>query len=1030
MAMTVLNNTASMMTLGELNKKISKVGKDLKKLSTGQRLAQFADSPSDVSISEKMRELIRSLGQNERNVQTGANLLKVAEGGVQEQLELLKTVKEKVINAANDSNTDEDRAIIQKEIDQCLKEIDDIAQTTNYNGKRLLTGDPTDYHWVAVPTIVYHPVLFHDQPIWQHLGEAQFIDGSEMGSNLIKANSHPLYNTLDGMDGPFAVFEQDTPPTTPFAVNSMGLKASYTENAFTGGVDGDPKKITLDLYKVYQNVSDFDGKGFSLGGTNYVFSYDTSKYYDPTKYKTIDISGCANVSDVAARLASTIAGNNIQYGATRAGSSVTFYTLDNARLAKDINATRGIEKSSATGGYTGQVVDVPGIPLSYTDKTETKTYTNAGIGGLPAYLKGGTSGTPTVYGTKTEKRDADAREHTVIDYNNIISKGVEGKKATVTKDLSAATAGSGIKLHGSSDAYVIFTDGNAGPSFVKGEDGKYAVPAICTVGKNYRGNITTLGSICGIEMNMSKGLSSVVFTAAKDGIAPNDNYYVDNLSNSSASSPISISYTIKQKQPGTGTSPTFKTVTYSPVKPLEFSPADLETEESQKDATYAIYNMNLKGMNDVEDIIKELNGAWVGMDYDGTHSSATALGYFFQDHAVLSQGAGSTKHLTGLDIDLNYLRTLYKESHNLFGSLQKFLKEKMPYNHIITPNANGIEIKASVMGVRGNNERIFAEKAGSLRHYDIDFNQIGGLPNSLIGKGFRVYCATDESEWWNFEFTGEKDPEFEKERGESGTATERIKTIRIDISGLKSAGEVAKAFQKQTSDVLNNKFDHFLRAEGNPNTGIVRLYDYRTNELTDAEYATLMGKGGPDDTYGWWKVADGVYDNIYEDRGDKWIDMPFWEEVPMKLPVKEFAIQDNPRANRTLWLKLPETTLDKVLETDEVSVMTKEMRDKLLGERLNEQGEDGEVTGILDKGIVYLTDANVLIGSQIKRLNLSEANIVNKKETATAAESTIRDADMAKEMVSFTKNNILMQASQAMMSQANQNVSGVLGLLQ
>ena len=141
MAMTVLNNTAAMMTLGELNKNITKVGKDLKKISSGQRLTGAGDGASDYAISEKMRVRIRALGQNERNVQTGANLLRVAEGGVQQQLEILKTIKEKVLDANNDSNTDIDRATIQKEINHGFQQMEQIAQETNYNGKRLLAGD-------------------------------------------------------------------------------------------------------------------------------------------------------------------------------------------------------------------------------------------------------------------------------------------------------------------------------------------------------------------------------------------------------------------------------------------------------------------------------------------------------------------------------------------------------------------------------------------------------------------------------------------------------------------------------------------------------------------------------------------------------------------------------------------------------------------------------------------------------------------------------------------------------------------------
>ena len=66
----------------------------------------------------------------------------------------------------------------------------------------------------------------------------------------------------------------------------------------------------------------------------------------------------------------------------------------------------------------------------------------------------------------------------------------------------------------------------------------------------------------------------------------------------------------------------------------------------------------------------------------------------------------------------------------------------------------------------------------------------------------------------------------------------------------------------------------------------------------------------------------------------------------------------------------------------------------------------------------------------MQRLELSNSNIVTKRENAQASESTIRNIDMAKEMIEQTKLNILANASQAMLAQSNQNLSNVLELIQ
>ena len=66
----------------------------------------------------------------------------------------------------------------------------------------------------------------------------------------------------------------------------------------------------------------------------------------------------------------------------------------------------------------------------------------------------------------------------------------------------------------------------------------------------------------------------------------------------------------------------------------------------------------------------------------------------------------------------------------------------------------------------------------------------------------------------------------------------------------------------------------------------------------------------------------------------------------------------------------------------------------------------------------------------MSRLSYTSSNLTTASENVQSSESTISDADMAKEMTEYTKTNVLAQAAQSMLAQANQNVSGVLSLLQ
>ena len=85
---------------------------------------------------------------------------------------------------------------------------------------------------------------------------------------------------------------------------------------------------------------------------------------------------------------------------------------------------------------------------------------------------------------------------------------------------------------------------------------------------------------------------------------------------------------------------------------------------------------------------------------------------------------------------------------------------------------------------------------------------------------------------------------------------------------------------------------------------------------------------------------------------------------------------------------------------------------------------------VIDGALDYALDEATTVGAYIYRLNITEDNLTTAEENSVSSESVIRDADMAKEMTEFTKHNVIMQASQAMLSQANKNASSVLNLLQ
>jgi len=124
-----------------LNKNIKKLDKTLEHLSTGLRISKAADDAAGLAISEKMRSQIKGLRQASRNAQDGISLIQTADGAMNEMSSILTRMRELSVQGANDVNTSEDRNAIQREIDQLQDEINRISTSTEFNGKKLLSGD-------------------------------------------------------------------------------------------------------------------------------------------------------------------------------------------------------------------------------------------------------------------------------------------------------------------------------------------------------------------------------------------------------------------------------------------------------------------------------------------------------------------------------------------------------------------------------------------------------------------------------------------------------------------------------------------------------------------------------------------------------------------------------------------------------------------------------------------------------------------------------------------------------------------------
>ena len=138
--MVVQHNLSAINTNRQMGVVTNALQKSTEKLSSGYKINRAADDAAGLSISEKMRSQIRGLNKASDNAQDGISLIQTAEGALNEQHSILQRMRELSVQAANGTETDDDREAVQNEIEQLQSELTRISDTTEFNTMKLLDG--------------------------------------------------------------------------------------------------------------------------------------------------------------------------------------------------------------------------------------------------------------------------------------------------------------------------------------------------------------------------------------------------------------------------------------------------------------------------------------------------------------------------------------------------------------------------------------------------------------------------------------------------------------------------------------------------------------------------------------------------------------------------------------------------------------------------------------------------------------------------------------------------------------------------
>lgn len=200
MSLVINTNLSSLNAQRQLERNQSNLDNSMQRLASGKRINNAADDAAGLQIVNKMTSQVRGLNQAVRNANDGISLIQTAEGALDESTNILQRIRELSVQSANGTYTDSNRLTLDAEVQQLLKELDRIAETTQFNGRSILAGEETEFALQlgadANQTIAFQiPSLDSGA-----LGASSASAGSLLGSNLVLDSRGTLANAIVGND--------------------------------------------------------------------------------------------------------------------------------------------------------------------------------------------------------------------------------------------------------------------------------------------------------------------------------------------------------------------------------------------------------------------------------------------------------------------------------------------------------------------------------------------------------------------------------------------------------------------------------------------------------------------------------------------------------------------------------------------------------------------------------------------------------------------------------------------------------------
>ncbi|OEX69609.1 flagellin, partial [Campylobacter jejuni] len=265
MGFRINTNVAALNAKANSDLNAKSLDSSLARLSSGLRINSAADDASGMAIADSLRSQANTLGQAISNGNDALGILQTADKAMDEQLKILDTIKTKATQAAQDGQSLKTRTMLQADINKLMEELDNIANTTSFNGKQLLSGGFTNQEFQigASSNQTVKATIGATQS--SKIGVTRFETGSQSVSSGVVGLTIKNYNGIED-------FKFDNVVISTSVGTGLGaLAEEINRNADKTGVRATYDVKTVGAYAIKEGTTsqDFAINGVIIGQINY-----------------------------------------------------------------------------------------------------------------------------------------------------------------------------------------------------------------------------------------------------------------------------------------------------------------------------------------------------------------------------------------------------------------------------------------------------------------------------------------------------------------------------------------------------------------------------------------------------------------------------------------------------------------------------------------------------------------------------------------------------------------------------------------